>query len=281
MKGFTKLVLASAIIAASSSAFAMQAMDDETMSATTGQDGLSITINSSTMNDLGIKWIDRNGITNADYAGSTYTSAGAVVISNIGVVITDLSINVDAGSSAANNGQLNIGIRTTDDVIVNLNDGTNGAIIAVTSAGATGSATGTETAILSFSSTSALTVVGGFNSNIKLGNRVASDDFMTFTANIPTITLTGLTILDAVSTAANGTNNVGIGIGTISIAGLNVVNAVNVVDAGLQIDTTNTVIGSVGLERIKLGDQVTTASIGDVYITGLTANSIITIAGKN
>ncbi|MCP5175009.1 MAG: hypothetical protein H6996_07890 [Moraxellaceae bacterium] len=44
MKMLKKLALVSAISAISVSAFAMEAMDDETMAATTGQDGITINI---------------------------------------------------------------------------------------------------------------------------------------------------------------------------------------------------------------------------------------------
>lgn len=276
MKGFKKLLLTSAILAASSSALAMQAMDDETMSATTGQDGLAITIDSSVVTDMNIKWIDRTGI-----AGGTFTNPGAVVIDNLGMTITNLDIEIDAGSSAANNGQLNIAISTADNIVVNLNDGTNGAVIGVTSAGAAGSATGTVTPILSFSNTSALTISGGLDATLKLGNRAAGEDFLLIDfANPLNVSLTGLSILDAVGTAANGAaGDVGIGVGTLSIANLDVVASVNVVGAGLQIDTTGTTIGEVGLERVVLGD-LDNASIGDVYISGLTVDSVITVAGK-
>lgn len=292
MNGFKKLVLTSAILAASSSAFAMQALDDESLSATTGQDGLSINIDSSVIEDMGIKWIDRNGITAADFAGSTFTGAGAVVINHVGVEITDLNIAIDAGSSAADNGQLNIGINTTNNIVINLNDGDAdgdgtalGTTIGVTSAGATGSTTGVETPIIAFNATSALTISGGISANIKLGNRGAGEHFMTLDFASPVdITLTGLSILDSVGTAANALDgdNVGIGVGSLIINDLDVSAAVNVVAAGLQINTAGTTIGEVGLERVVLGDLGTTSpSIGDIYLTGLDVSSTITVAGKN
>lgn len=273
MNGFKKLLLTTAILAASSSAMAMQAMDDESLSGTTGQDGLTVTINSATIADMGVTWIDRDG-----HAG--YTSAGAVTIDNLGISLSNLVITVDAGSSAANVGQLAIGIDTLSDVVVSLNDGTSGTTIGVTSAGTSGSAVGTVTPILKFSSTAELRIAGGISADLRLGNRAAGTSFMSMDFTVPTITLTGLSILDAVGTTANGAaGDVGIGIGTIQLDTVVVSADIDVVAAGLQINTAGTSIAGVALERVVLGD-LNNASIGDIYLTGITANSIITIAGK-
>lgn len=283
MNGFKKLVLCSAILAASGSAMAMQAMDDDSMSTTTGQDGLTITIDSSDIQDLGVTWIDRSG------AGGTYTNPGAVTIDNIGVTITDLVITVDAGSSVANNGQVLIGLVSNQDITVHLNDRAatpTGAVIGVTSAGATGSAVGTVTPILKFADNAQMVISGGITADIKLGNRnAASEHFMTLDFGggaVPVnLSLTGLSVLDTVGTAANGGNDVGIGFATLDIQNIVVHAEVDVVAGGLQINTAGTSIGSVAIERVVLGDLATNASIGDIYLTGLTSNSIVTIAGHN
>lgn len=280
MNGFKKLVLCTAMIAASGSAMAMQAMDEESMSSTTGQDGLTITINSSDIEDLGITWIDRDGRIAAD-------GAGAVTIDNVGVTISNLVITVDAGSSAANTGQVLIGISTADDVTVHLNDrdatAATGAIIGVGAAGATAVA-GTSTPILKFADNAQMVISGGFSADIKLGNRTAgSEHFMTMDfgggATATNLSLTGLSIIDTVGTAANAGADVGIGIGTLSINDIVVHSEIDVVAGGLQINTAGTTIGSVAIENVVLGDLATNASIGDIYLTGLTSNSIITIAG--
>lgn len=272
MNGFKKLLLTSAILAASSSAMAMQAMDDDSLATTTGQDGLTVTINSSNITDMGVTWIDRDG-----HAG--FTNAGAVTIDNLGISLSNLVITVDAGSSAVNTGQLAIGIDTVDNIVVSLNDGTTGTTIGVTSAGTSGSAVGTVTPILKFSNTAAMTITGGISADLRLGNRAVGESFMSIDFNNAiNVSLTGLSIIDTVGTAANAGADVGIGIGTIGITGLDVSADIDVVAAGLQINTAGTVIGGVALERVVLGD-LTNASIGDIYMTGITANSIITIAG--
>lgn len=269
MNGLKKLILTSAILAASSSAMAMQAMDEESLSATTGQDGITINVQSFNIANLDVTWVDRDGFTG-------FTDDGAVVINNLGVSISDLNIVVDAGSNATDNGQLNVDISTTQDVVLTLG---GGSIDVAT--GGVGSAVTNATPIVKFGAASALTITGGINANLKLGNRAVGENFMTFsTANPFDVVLSGgITVLDTEATQLNGVNDVGIGIGTLTIRNLDVAAAVNVVDSGLQIDTTGTTIGEVALETIKLGDQVTAASLGDVYLNGLTANTVLTISG--
>lgn len=272
MNGFKKLVLCSAMLAASGSAMALQAMDDDSMSTTTGQDGISINVASSTIADLDITWVDRGGF------GAPYNADGAVVITNLGVAITDLDIDVDAGSNVAGDAQLNVDISTIQDIVVTLNSST----IEV-GAGTPGLSTVTNnTPIVKFGATSTLTLTGGLNANLKLGNRTATEAFMTLdVANPFDVTLTDMTILDSYATTLNGVNDVGIGIDALSISQVDLHMAVTLVDQGLRIDTTGTSIGEVGIERVTLGEQVATNQpIGDIYLNGLTANTIMTVSGK-
>lgn len=266
MNGFRKLVLCTAIMAASGSAMAMQAMDDETLSSTAGQDGITLTIQSSTITDLDITYVDRGGF------GATFNNDGAVVVNNIGTSITNLQIVVDAGSDAGGNGQLNVDISTPDDIVVNL----NGSFVEV-AAGGVGSATSGNRTILKFGAASELRMTGGLNANLKLGNRGAGEDFMTLSVTNPfDITVNDFVIVDSVS----GGNDIGIGVGALTVNDVDLNMSVNVVASGLQIDNAGTTIGEIGLERVKLGEQIAANNpIGDIYLNGLTANSVMTIQG--
>lgn len=268
MNGFRKLVLCSAIMAASGSAMAMQAMDDESLSSTTGQDGITLTIQSSTITDLDITYVDRDGL-----VGSAFDQAGALVVNNIGSTITNLEIVVDAGADAGGNGQLNVDISTPDDVVVSLANST----VQVAAAG-TGSATSGNRTILKFGATSELRMTGGLNANLKLGNRGVGEDFMTLSVTNPfDLTVNDFVIVDSVS---GGGNDIGIGVGALTVNDVDLNMSVNIVAGGLQINNAGTTIGEVGLERIKLGEQIASnAAIGDVYLNGLTANSVMTIQG--
>ena len=266
MKGLKKLVLASAIIAASSSAFAMQPMDEESMSATTGQDGLTITLDTALTN-LNIKYIDRDGV-----LGSGYANAGGIIIDPVDVTANDLTIDIDAGGSVGDtsgDGMLQIAIGTGSATVIGL----GGTTIAVADADATGSATGTATDIITFDATASLTIAASANlATIQLGNE-DQGAMINVNASLGTITLTGLAINDANSGGA-------IGIGTLVVNSLVAVNAIDVVAGGLQINTAGTTIGEIGLERVKLGDVSALApSIGDIYISNLNPSTVITVTG--
>lgn len=288
MKGFKQLALTTAILAASGSALALEAMDDASLSSTTGQDGLTITIDQSDITGLDITWADRDGFGSA----SSYSSGGSVLIRDVGVNIDGLAITVDAGSLGAGTaaaGQLRIGVTTTGVTTVNLHDAANtnpgnGATIAVGGAGA-GSVVDNAVDIIRFGDGAAFTISSGVSAVIKLGNRITTvgseEHFMELDTGAFNVALTGgIVILDAVNSAAAGAD-VGIGIGNISVSNIVLSNDINVVEGGLQINTAGTSIGEIALERIVLGNQTTQASIGDVYLSGLTANSVITITGRN
>ncbi|HQX90799.1 MAG TPA: pilus assembly protein FilA, partial [Moraxellaceae bacterium] len=80
---FKKLALVTAMFAATTGAYAMEAMDDESMSAATGQDGITVTI--SAVNDITMNQIihDKDG-----YAGAATPQGGAIVIGDVGGTTT-------------------------------------------------------------------------------------------------------------------------------------------------------------------------------------------------
>lgn len=284
MKGLKKLVLASAIAAASSSAFAMQAMDDEAMSAATGQDGLTITINSMNLDNLDVKYIDRDGL-----AAGTYTNAGAIHIFGAGgagdglsISSTGTTINIDvggnAGTGAGTEGQLFIDV-TMGATTVNLQNVT----IAVADADNTsGSTTGTDVAVLQFGTGAALNIAAGGTARIRLGERDAADSMIEIASTLPSLSLSGLSIVDAVGGGR-------IGVGTLTLGTLTSNVAIDVVPAGLTIDTTGTTVASIALENVQLGTVSavsttrTASTIGDIYIAGASGNialdQVITITG--
>lgn len=275
MNGFKKLILTSAILAATSSAMAMQAMDDESLSSTTGQDGLTVTLDTNITTS--IKWIDRDGT-----AAAGFTNAGGLLINNVGIASNGIVIDIDAGGNAGTgagtNGLLNIGITNTNAIVIDLSASSiQVADAANTAAGATVAArstTGAAADVIRFGSGSTLTIAAttaGRLLDIDLGSEV--DNFVTLNGNLGTVTLTALEIVDASS-------NESIGIGTLQLDNLSLVNAsVNVVAGGLQINTgTGLTAVDVGMERVTLGS---TPSMGDVYLTGLNiANNTITVAGR-
>lgn len=273
MNGFKKLVLASAVLAATSGAYAMEALDDESMSTTTGQDGLTITLDSS-IADLQIKYVDRDGL-----SGTSFDQAGALVIgdttSGVDVSILGLQIDIDVGgnlgTAATGSGMLNIGIGLTS-----LNIGLGNVVIGVADASNTAgsSSIGTVKTILAFDASAALNIAGNANlMNIQLGNETQGS-MVHMSATLGSITLTGLSIEDNAGTYQGGA----IRVGTLRLSNVVLVNDIDAVAGGLQIRTAGSSIGEVGLEQVRLGDSAQ-ASIGDVYLVGLDANSTITVTG--
>src|SRR3569623_695155 len=139
MSVIKKLVLASAIAAMSSSAFAMQAMDDESLSSATGQDGIDITLATKLGFDMYIH--DTNGFTGA----TAYTDSGAIVIRGLAIDNgaggnAGIKIVIDAGATGAatNNAILNVGVSTTTNTKITL-----GSLLVANSARPNNSTSGT------------------------------------------------------------------------------------------------------------------------------------------
>ncbi|WP_104511551.1 putative pilus system protein FilA [Acinetobacter indicus] len=157
MKTFTKLALVSSM-ALSANAFAMQAMDDSALSATTGQDGLSIGIGISKIE------IEKLFIHDNDGLDGKIENAGAIVIQgngiagdaneNFGIVVganydnngayllesrnlADLKIDSDAGAGGGNTAFINIAAEVSGlDIKI--------GEIGVTASGVQGSASATS-----------------------------------------------------------------------------------------------------------------------------------------
>ena len=158
MKTFTKLALVSSM-ALSANAFAMQAMDDSALSATTGQDGLSIGIGISkieieklfihdndglngTIDNAGAIVIQGNGIAgdaNENFGivvGANYDDAGAYLLESGN--LADLTIDSDAGAGGGNTAFINIAADVSGlDIKI--------GEIGVTASGVQGSASTTST----------------------------------------------------------------------------------------------------------------------------------------
>jgi len=123
MKGLKKLALASAVLAASTGAFAMEALQDDQLSATTGQAGLSILQTNVSVTAAALRYSDSDGFTGAA-AGLNITDAtdvippvgacgnktpvacvgqftygGSLNLSGFGISATSILTTVDVGST--------------------------------------------------------------------------------------------------------------------------------------------------------------------------------------
>lgn len=273
MQGFKKILLASAIIAASSTSFALQSMDDESLSSTTGQDGLTITLNDTSVSGALLKYTDGDGLTG-------YTFPGTVAITNLGATTIDtfavdhpITITLDAGSTAASAGNsvLAIGIDAPylrlhmDSIYVGNND-----LLTSNTAGIPGLGAGSANAILDFNGDIELT---GVQTNILLGNAAAGSHLITMTSAAPiSISVGGLSIND----------NVGGGsiiLGATTISNVTVNTTVDVIAGGLVVGSGGQTGMAVDIASIRLG-TLASASIGAVNISEITTGaSSMTITG--
>ena len=318
MKKLTKLALAVSV-AFSANAMAMQAMDDASLSATTGQDGLTIGIGISKIEIAKLYIHDNDGLsgTPADagaiyikgdgLAGSATKDHGVVITANYGGVggteflldsrnLADLVIDSDAG---AGNPFINIAAKVSG---LNINIGEIGVVASgaeptATSASIRRGGTGKENAIL----TGLSVKTGPMAANIQLG-AAPQGAMITLNATMKGgLTITDLGILDN-STAVAGTRE----------AGVIHLDKIQLADAGsrdLILNQDISVFGADGADKgyvkivstsgahdnyikgIHLGSK-TAASIGDMEVQGLqtyygspyaggayTPGAIITIRG--
>lgn len=233
MKGFQKIALVAAIAAAPMSGFAMEALEDEALSAVTGQDGVTISIASTTIG--GIRLDDNTGFTGGDGNGAIFISgfsmSGATTIvvdadaDTIQAAITLGSGTMGLGSiSATATGALSggatslitLGNMTHGDITLNaqLGDEDQGAMVVLT-----GTVTGGL--VLSGFSISDTNSGGAISANVTVNDAGAGTD-LTLSGNIDA-TATGLTIAGLPSvdvTLGALTLGGGAALGNVSILGL-------------------------------------------------------------
>lgn len=133
MKKFTKLALVSSL-AISANAMAMQAMDDASLGATTGQDGINIGIGISKIEIEKLYIHDNDGLASAGAAGDAGFGgtgvAGAIVIKGNGTGVTATK-GIVIGANYDNAGAYLLASRNLADLQIDSDAGTgaNGAFI--------------------------------------------------------------------------------------------------------------------------------------------------------
>lgn len=299
MKKFTKLALA-ASVAFSANAMAMQAMDDASLSATTGQDGLSIGIGISKIEieklfihdndgysgtggtgEAGAIYIKANGegatAAHGVVVGANYDDNGAYLLASRN--LADLTIDSDAG---AGDPFINIAAEVSG---LDINIGEIGVVASGDEPAATATSirrggAGKENAILSGLSLK----TGPMSANIQLGAAPQGAMIKLNATMIGGLTIENLGILD--NSTAGGTVADGV---TTSGPGEIFIESIKLTDAGTKDLTLNQSISVFGestandgfirivstsgahdnyVKGIHLGSR-TAASIGDMEIQGL------------
>lgn len=292
MKLISKLTLVASAVLMSANAMALQKMDDAALSATTGQDGISIGIGISEIKIDNVFLHDADGLSDsATVAGTPIlggtNGAGALNISNIKLTanaasalqsgnFADISIDTDGGQ----NGSapfLNIGAAITG---LNVDLGqvkvTNSSKDATTGFMKAGS---NEAVILNGLSLK----TGVTTANIQLGNTPQGAMIKLDGSMIGGLEINNLSLHDA---SANGGGDIVLGKIKVNDSGSN--------DLGLNADIAVTQNGlqltalknktDVYVQSVQLG-SATSKSIGDLQISGLQishaggAGAVVTVAG--
>ena len=290
MKILTKVALVSAM-AISANAMAMQSMDDESLSAATGQDGVTITLTGPiTMDYLAI--VDGDGVGDGNY-GVTTSSAGAIVVGNsaTGFGITPgtngikLVIDADGGNTTGATG-------TTGPVLnVNADLGTtkvNVGSIGVAKSNATGSALTQRVDVLDVGEIT----LNNLKANIQLGSQPQGALIKVNSTVTNGVTLSNVNIKQGLNGIGLGEVKVTDATGTDLTLALNINANAN----GLQISGITPM--NVSASRLALGELATytpadptatppttaswtggTAALGAMYIKNLNVGTGLTISG--
>ncbi|RYY80611.1 MAG: hypothetical protein EOO69_01575 [Moraxellaceae bacterium] len=282
MKTLTKLALVSAM-AVSSSAFALETLDDSALSQTTGQDGITIKLDAQSDGTIfgadNIVVHDNDGIGAAGY-GITTPGAGAIVLgkdgtgagvgfSIKGAVGDAVTIKVDADANGTDPVlNVNIGLPTsltihTGDIYVAKSNGIN----------ATGAQFANEAKVLS----DVVVGLGGAQMNIQLGNApqgamIALGGNVTGGVNISNFELAdnsvsggGVIHLDTINVRDAGGANLSLGTNiSATTDGLSIIRTAGDVD--------------VRLTGVQLGTADVGHQIGDVALLGMKVPNM-TISG--
>lgn len=280
---FKKTLFAAALVSLPVAGFSLEAMDDETLSGVTGQDGISINIATPAAGVGGDIYVhDTNGFVGA-------AEDAAIVITGFNMVTGagGINVSIDAGSDVADgsgNNVLQIAIGIPNNTVIE-----TGAI-GVANSNRENAAWGLEGATTGVMNNMTITL-GATTLNIQLGDELQN------VANTPgqatdmiaiTTSMTGGLVLNGVGiTDANNAGTMGADSVTIVNTGgtdLNVAIAGNVTAAGLVLEVGTLGTGGADIQIVGeyLGTDDAAHTIGDIEIVGLqTAGTIITISGKN
>ncbi|MBQ0752820.1 MAG: hypothetical protein KBT87_04435 [Gammaproteobacteria bacterium] len=268
---FKKLALVTAIAALPVSGFAMEALEDSALSDVTGQDGISLSIDINSTLTLGIE--DTDGFTGN-------LNSGMIIIDGMSMVGT-AAIEIDSASTATGGGVIQIGVTIptltiqTGDIGVGL--GTDG-----TSATAGIANLVTEAAAVAPIIDSVGVTLTGVSLTLQVGNEATN--LVSLATSAPVDIQIG-NILDANDNftlndlSANGGGSLIVNELAVNNVDLNGIT-IDVTTGGLVINTNGALVGmDIAAMGVKMGTAAS-ASIGNVYVTGLDlSNQTITVTG--
>lgn len=282
MKMFTKLALVSSL-AISANAMAMQSMDDAALSAATGQDGINIGI-ALGAGGISIDKVfihDNDGLDPATGIDGAAATAGAIVVSGVGVTQVDptanlLDLKIDSvGASGTNGAFLNVAanVGAVNVSVGSIGVGTSGTLNTTTAVRGI-----TETAPTEIISGLDLSL-GAISANVQLGSTPQGAMIKVNSSLQGGLTLSNFGINDAAGGGEIFLDKVMVRGAGNTTGDLDVDANISVVPTGLKIQNNSAQGMNVYVQGVRLGSS-TAASIGDVEIQGLNVGtSTITISG--
>ncbi|MEC7119488.1 MAG: DUF6160 family protein [Pseudomonadota bacterium] len=280
MKLFPQLALVSAI-AISGNAMAMQALDDEALSAATGQDGITIqitppgtgiTIDSIVVHDSDGDAVNAGGDAGAIVLGDNLNgnAGNQFSIDTAGDAI-EVVIDADGNGGAP---VLNVAINLPAALTI-----TTGDISVAASTGVGNAVTAGVVVIDSFD-----IALGGASLNVQLGNEAQGAMIVASGSIAGGLTITDFSLNDTDDQGGTGISGGGIHLGSINVrdaggANLTLGATIDASAAGLVITANSGVDSDITLTNVRLGLD-TNAAIGDVELLGMSTNGTqITISG--
>lgn len=288
MKRVSRLILVTCA-ALAAPALALEALDDEDLSGSLGQAGVTVTITPPALGYTFSTVIhDSNGFTGftspgaivlgdplgtAGHTASSFSTGGASI--NIDI---DAAADVDAVSPGSQGAALGIKITIPANTVLN-----TGTLSIARSNGGGAAVTNPSAVILNNMN---ITLPGVSTLFMTLGNEATGGQMMRFGTNLTSgLTINNFAIRDANAVDANG---VGIRAASIAMtnagaANLNVDAKIDVVPSGLQATLTQIGSATTGMDvritDLRLGDTSAT-SLGNLNILGLNMNnSVLKLSG--
>lgn len=305
---FKKLALATAVAALPATGFSMEALEDSALSGVTGQDGITIGLNTNLAASLIVHDTDGIGTFTATTTTTTTTVSGAVNVNynstsntsygNAAALVMDdfaidtaggeITLAIDAGDSAATGTapvlNVEVGIPTGTTItlgsvdVANSNRDNDADLDGNMDWGVDSGASRVND-VLNLGSVT----LGATTMNIQLANEPQGDMIALNTTITGGINIANFAINDANSLGGINVTNVGIIGSGVAGGDLSVAAGVNVEADGLKVlvrDFGGAAGADVRLEKVVLGDA-TAASLGDIELVGLQLQgTTVRIAGK-
>ncbi|MDI1302492.1 MAG: hypothetical protein PSX71_11340 [bacterium] len=214
--------------------------------------GLQLQLSSNVRTGLYI--VDQDG-----YPGSSFDQAGAVVVNSLGISVPDMTINIQGvHRSSSTSDLIEMQISSPAAITVDL----SGTTIGVADAVRDGSKIGLATNFLRFGPHSVLSIAPGMTMNTMLSRPDGTTTpLVTLNGNIGSIKLQDISLLDNGLSVFN--------IGSLGIDGIQLVNTRVYIDGQRIIVDAGTGINnaSISLERLSLGDGMSSTMLGDIYVS--------------